>query len=93
MLNPVSVVKIRLQSKSQTGSISAILKSIYRKNGIGGYWYGTRAGLMQGIPSTVVYMTTYESFKRRLSRVVHPSTAAASIIPAIAAGTHFLRHI
>ena len=85
-LNPVTVVKIRLQSKSQTGSISSIVRSIYRKNGVGGYWYGARAGLMQGIPSTVIYMTTYEYFKEWFHDIMTPGGSLFAAIPAMAAG-------
>ena len=87
-LNPVTVVKIRLQSKSQTGSVLSIVRSVYSKNGIGGYWCGARAGLMQGIPSTVVYMTTYESYKRWFTSMIYPESSLYSAIPAIAAGDH-----
>lgn len=73
-LNPVSVVKVKLQNSSTTVSISEIVRSVYQQRGILGFWSGAQMGLLQAVPSTVLYMTFYERIKAQLSAASVPGS-------------------
>lgn len=79
-LNPVSVVKVKLQSSSSDSSIREIVQSVYRQRGLPGFWSGASMGLLQAVPSTVLYMTFYERIKAQLNASAVPGS------PGIAGG-------
>ena len=77
-LNPISVVKISLQRQDAMAekSLAGAIRTVIQTHGIRGFWAGTGTGLLQAVPSSVLYMTTYESLKKELNaRQVHPSLA------------------
>jgi solute carrier family 25 protein 39/40 len=98
-LNPIAVVKVRLQnlpafaaSSSGSGVISAegsplrsVIRTIIAQGGIGGFWAGTRTGIIMSVPNTVLYMSVYEKLKEVLTeepklksiRAVTPALAGA----------------
>lgn len=88
-LNPLSVLKVRLQSSSnlQEGASGALYKevqSVYNSRGVRGFWSGTSTGLVMSIPSTVIYMSSYERSKAVL---VDSMFVSPLIAPALAGAT------
>lgn len=67
-LNPVAVIKVRLQNARQKGTprIIDICSKVLSNDGILGFWRGWNTGMAQSLPSTVIYMTTYEKLKKEL---------------------------
>jgi solute carrier family 25, member 39/40 len=94
LLNPLSVVKIQLQHalsklpSSRTMSIGSTITQIYQQSGYRGFYSGVGVSLLQTLPSTVIYMSSYEQIKTRLtsSSVISSSSSLHSIHPAIAGG-------
>lgn len=81
-LNPISVIKISLQRQDAMAekSFAGAIRTVMQTHGIRGFWAGTGTGLLQAVPSSVLYMTTYESLKNEFSaRGVQPS-----IVPGMA---------
>lgn len=96
LLSPLTVVKVRLQNMvNSTSSVRLVdvIRNIYRTEGIGGFWNGGKTALIQGLPSSIVYLTTYERMKKELSSrrnigsasVDSNSTATQVHIPIVAA--------
>ena len=133
-LNPISVVKLRLQRQDIFTETTAkgAFRTIFKKDGISGFWAGTiqrgkradswllhdsplvtktkhsaeihshssplitlridsyrlwcitgsRIGLMQSLPSSVIYMTIYEKLKTELAQ--NSAGNVPSLIPGIA---------
>ena len=69
VLSPVIVVKVRLQNSLYGVEVTLLdtIKSIYRSDGLRGFWNGGKTALVQSIPSNVIYMTTYEHLKKELN--------------------------
>jgi hypothetical protein len=65
ILNPIGVVKTRAQATH--GKVLDIVQSVVRESGVPGFWNGARLGIAQSLPSTVIYMTTYEKLKNTFS--------------------------
>ncbi|KAJ1421018.1 mitochondrial carrier domain-containing protein [Ochromonadaceae sp. CCMP2298] len=65
-LNPINVLKVRLQSGEE--GVIEVAKRILRVEGVGGFWAGMRTGLAMSIPNTVLYMSAYENLKLALQR-------------------------
>ena len=63
VLNPITVIKVKLQSGSDVTSVGDAVRSVWRSKGISGLWMGMPLGLLMSIPNTVLYMATYESIK------------------------------
>jgi len=90
-LNPITVVKVRLQNASSGTANSAalplraVVANVLAERGIWGFWAGTRMGIIMSVPNTVLYMSVYEQLKlkfaedSRLSRVraITPAMAGA----------------
>lgn len=88
-LNPLSVLKVRLQSSNslQEGASGALYKevqSVYSSRGVRGFWSGASMGLVMSIPSTIVYMSSYERTKALLADIMYVSSW---IVPALAGAT------
>lgn len=62
ILNPIGVVKTRAQATH--GKVLDIVQNVVRESGVRGFWSGARLGIAQSLPSTVIYMTTYEKLKK-----------------------------
>lgn len=70
LTNPIWFVKTRLQlDYNSTNKMTAIdcIKSIYRQNGLRGFYKGITASYF-GISETVVHFVIYETLKRKLVR-------------------------
>ena len=80
---PLSVVKIHIQTSPFP--LSYIYKDILRKNGLKGFWAGTGAGLIQAVPSSIIYMTTYERLKEQFASKLG-DTRYENLIPGISGG-------
>ena len=67
-LNPVAVIKVGLQNARQksTPRIMDICSKVLSNDGMLGFWRGWNTGMAQALPSTVIYMTTYEKLKKEL---------------------------
>lgn len=82
ILNPLNVIKVSLQKSTGHVNLKAIVLNIFRDRGLNGifyFWSGTRVGLMQALPSTVLYMTAYERFKLEIGPTTFsPGIAAAA---------------
>jgi len=68
-LNPVVVMKVMLQRKDALAGTSLVgaFRSVLRTGGVSGFWAGTSTGLLQAVPSSVLYMTAYEHLKAELT--------------------------
>lgn len=71
-LNPIGVLKVRAQAGQ--GNLPHIIRSILKENGIFGFWTGARLGVIQSLPSTILYMTSYENFRDILLESLSRST-------------------
>lgn len=78
-LNPINFVKVQIQNPSDallksymnghgTISISDIIRHTIITRGASGFWSGAGVGLMQSLPSTAIYMSTYERLKFEISK-------------------------
>jgi len=65
VLNPIGVLKVRMQAGQ--GAIFDVAKQVIRESGPRGFWLGSGLGLVQAIPSTVIYMTAYENIKLNMT--------------------------
>lgn len=81
-LNPIGVLKVRAQAGQ--GNLSQIIKSILNESGILGFWTGARLGVIQSLPSTILYMTSYENFRDILLESL--SSDKQFLAPGIAGG-------
>lgn len=68
VLNPLMVIKVRLQQKQKDPSqapltIKQTVTQISKDRGIRGFWAGTSMGLLMSMPSSVLYMVSYEKCK------------------------------
>jgi len=63
--NPLWVIKTRLQLENQKSppSLGQIVRTIYRENGLRGFWAGITASAW-GISETVVHFVIYERLKK-----------------------------
>lgn len=61
VLNPIGVVKTRIQARN--GKFLDIVRGVLSESGVLGFWTGARLGIVQSLPSTVIYMTSYEKLK------------------------------
>jgi solute carrier family 25 protein 39/40 len=97
-LNPITVVKVRLQNISSAAPSSAsstvalsraisplrnVVQSVLNSHGIAGFWSGTRAGIVMSVPNTVLYMSVYEHLKEELGKEPR-LRAVQAISPALA---------
>lgn len=55
---------VREKAKKDNSDIYRIARNVFRENGIRGFWAGAPVGLAQAVPSSILYMTNYEYFKR-----------------------------
>lgn len=87
-LNPVNVVKIELQKSLSTCSVSSAATHIFKNKGLAGFGNGAGIGLLQTVPNTVIYMTSFEQIKYQLLRtdLFRHNQALQSGVPALAAG-------
>lgn len=85
VLNPVGVIKVRTQAGH--GGIFEVAKQVIRNEGFRGFWMGSGLGMVQSIPSTVIYMTSYENIKLKLTNLVeeggHDGGVLTGIIPGL----------
>jgi solute carrier family 25, member 39/40 len=79
LLSPLTVIKVRLQNMSRSSTSSSLLtdviKNIHRNEGIGGFWNGGKTALIQGLPSSIVYLTAYERIKLEMCKNTDPSSS------------------
>lgn len=90
VLTPVAVVKVRFQSDASQ-RIAAIIRDVHRQRGLLGFWAGWSTGLIQSVPSLLVFMLVYENsnayLKNRVgnySPVVSSSLARAMSLTLVA---------
>jgi solute carrier family 25, member 39/40 len=85
-LNPIAVVKVRLQNGAGGTSkhpLQTVIRNVLAERGIGGFWSGTPMGIFMSVPNTVLYMSAYEALKEEFT--IHPVTQSVQpIVPAIA---------
>lgn len=67
-LNPIGVLKVR--SQAGQGNLPQIIRNILKESGILGFWTGARLGVIQSLPSTILYMTSYENFRDMLFQLL-----------------------
>jgi hypothetical protein len=81
-LNPIGVLKVR--SQAGHGNLPQIVKKILNDSGLLGFWTGARLGMIQSLPSTILYMTSYENIRDFL--VQNLPNESRMIAPGIAGG-------
>ncbi len=88
--NPILTVKVHLQKArldkelyTSVPRIPGIVHSIYATRGLRGFWAGLPMGLMQSVPSTGLFMLTFEEAKHVLSEHLGQQSALYPIIPGI----------
>ena len=88
-LNPITVVKVRLQnagsgtSNSPALPLRKVVANVLAERGIWGFWAGTRMGIIMSVPNTVLYMSVYEQLKLKFAEDSRLS-AVRAITPAMA---------
>lgn len=88
-LNPITVVKVRLQNASvvqSTNSLSVfnVVRNIALEHGPKGFWSGTPMGILMSVPNTVLYMSAYEELKIALPNII--PNVLSGVTPAVAGG-------
>jgi len=83
ILNPVTVVKVRLQS-NPTLSLFDVVRSIHRDKLMRGFWAGMPVGLLQAVPNTIIYMSIYEHMKASFASSL--PAQYSSVSPGLAGG-------
>lgn len=91
LLSPLSIIKVRLQCESTTSSSSGgasptILRTtaaVYRAEGLRAFWRGLSTSMGMAIPSTALYMVSYEASRDELMRAAPQSLHM--YVPAVAA--------
>lgn len=81
VLNPISVVKIRLQNQNlqaRTG-IVPVIQAVHHAHGIRGFWLGTQSGLVQAMPGTILYMAVYEQMKKATEESIYAPAISGGI--------------
>lgn len=78
VLNPIGVLKVRTQAGQ--GGIIDVAKQVIRESGPRGFWLGSGLGLMQSIPSTVIYMTAYENIKLSMTNAADSVGCTGSVM-------------
>jgi solute carrier family 25 aspartate/glutamate transporter 12/13 len=63
--NPLEIVKIRLQTASETGGTTSAIK-IVKELGVGGLYKGASACFLRDIPFSLIYFPTYSYLKTKL---------------------------
>ncbi|RKP01797.1 hypothetical protein CXG81DRAFT_2220, partial [Caulochytrium protostelioides] len=95
---PMEVVKNRQQAASPLSHASqaapvpvpaaVIIRDIYRREGMRGYWRGYWMGLAVFVPHTMIYFVAYEELKRRMGLAAQANpTSAAPAAPAAPAAS------
>jgi len=86
VLNPITVLKINLQQPNCIAkiSISRTIKNIYTNHGIKGFWAGSQMGVLQSLPSTIIYMSLYEHIKHIITN--NNSSSWTKFAPGISGG-------
>lgn len=84
LFTPINVIKTRYQADLNSKDVHRSILKVYQEKGILGYWAGTRVGLLQAVPTTVVYMATYERMKELTLRYLPQNYQ--SLGPGIAGG-------
>jgi len=90
-LNPLNVIKVQLQKQGiahqSTKQLKVLLlpdvvKNIYVQSNrqLRGFWSGTSTGLLMSVPSSVVYMASYEQSKNFLYQNTY---IPSSIVPGL----------
>eukprot|EP01013_Petalomonas_cantuscygni_P026717 TRINITY_DN4919_c0_g1_i1.p1 TRINITY_DN4919_c0_g1~~TRINITY_DN4919_c0_g1_i1.p1 ORF type:complete len:325 (-),score=63.81 TRINITY_DN4919_c0_g1_i1:125-1099(-) len=86
--NPIDVLKNRLQSSYSTSSIRQELSSIFRANGISGFYAGLPASILSIAPTRAVYFALYNftlrSFAPVFGKDTASTTAAAAAVTSVA---------
>ncbi len=87
LLNPITVVKVKLQSGS-VNSVRAAITTVVQSKGVAGFWMGVPLGLVMSIPNTVLYMTTYETIKAYMKdnewhQLLAPGVAGEFLMPCL----------
>lgn len=64
---PLQLIKTNMQSfnseSNENSRMSSLIKSIWKKNGLPGFYKGLIANLVRAIPSTCITFSIYENFK------------------------------
>lgn len=89
LLSPLTVVKVRLQhlvNRTSPGSrLIDVVRNIHRNEGVGGFWNGGKTALIQGLPSSIIYLTMYERIKKEMCDSTEQSSSLRLYIPPICA--------
>ena len=75
LTTPLDVIKTRSMSSRQATVSSPAILTIVRREGISALWSGLRPALAITIPSTVIYMSAYDTLRDRIEPVVGKQTA------------------
>lgn len=68
VMMPVTILKVRYESDLYAyKSLQGAVKSIYAQHGTRGFFYGFGATAIRDAPYAGIYVTVYESLKRRIS--------------------------
>ena len=90
ILSPAVIVKVRLQNNLRIGTavikptILSTVNEIYKTDGVLSFWNGGRTALIQAIPNSVIYMTTYEYLKKELLNRNQQTQSYINTLPALA---------
>ncbi|EGG23022.1 mitochondrial substrate carrier family protein [Cavenderia fasciculata] len=85
---PVDVIKSRMQisGHGHSGSTVDMAKSIYRANGLKGFYTGFSATLLRDVPGLGIYFSTYESLKHVFNVHGHHDLSGGGFIKVLLAG-------
>ena len=80
LLSPLGVVKARIQTNSAL-NIRTAITAVATSGGVKGFWAGAPAGILLTVPSTALYMVTYEHLQTQLGH--YGLWTHAATLPAI----------
>jgi hypothetical protein len=73
------VLKVNIQNSVTKMTVSEAIDRVRSTRGVLGFWGGVRIGLVQALPSTVIYMTSYEYFKEQFKSMWFGPAAAGAV--------------
>lgn len=85
---PFDVIMIHMQSSNKYNNIPQSIQSIYKHNGLLGFWNGFQYTISRAIIVTACQFSVYDQIKQELSNTCHEyiSFTSASIISSITTG-------
>jgi dicarboxylate transporter 10 len=85
---PFDVIMVHMQSSNKCNNIPQSIQSIYKHNGLLGFWKGFQYTISRAIIVTACQFSVYDQIKQELSNTYHEyiSFTSASIISSITTG-------